>query len=163
MAPVKGVLPLHMVENPPYTIPSPGYKPVEGETIPRRHPKAKDGLVQKLPGNISTIYELLTSSGKKYANKPSVGSRKLLKTHTEVKKVPKVVNGEVQEVDKEWQFFELSDFSYLTYREYEKQVLEVGAGLRKLGLSQDDRVHLFATTRSVPIERRFVLVACANS
>lgn len=149
MSHLQGILPLHKVEKPPYTILSPGYKPVEGETIPRRHPKAKDGLIERPAPDVRTVYELLTKSGKKYANEPAVGSRKLLETHTELKKVSKVVDGEVRQVDKEWTFFELSDYTYLTYQEYEKQALEVGAGLRKLGLSSRDKVHLFATTRSV--------------
>jgi long-chain acyl-CoA synthetase len=98
---------------------------------------------------VGTVYELLTRSGKQYANEPAVGSRKLLEVHTEIKKVPKVVDGEVRQVDKEWQFFELSDYTFLTYKEYEAQALQVGAGLRKLGLEPHDKVHLFATTRLV--------------
>jgi long-chain acyl-CoA synthetase len=148
MSHLTGILPLHKVERPPYTIISPGYKPVEGETIPRRHPKAKNGLIERLP-EAGTIFELLARSGKQYANEPAVGSRKLLEVHKEVKKVPKVVDGEVQQVDKEWQFFELSDYTFITYKEYEAQALQVGAGLRKLGLEPKDKVHLFATTRSV--------------
>jgi long-chain acyl-CoA synthetase len=53
----------------------------------------------------------------------------------------------VQEVDKQWTYFELSGYSYLTFKEYETLVLQMGAGLRKLGLVKDDRIHLFASTR----------------
>ncbi|KAH8904344.1 acetyl-CoA synthetase-like protein [Coniochaeta sp. PMI_546] len=146
MAYLQGILPLHAVEKPPYTIESPGYAPVEGETIPRRHPKAKNGLLQRPAPDVATNFDLLRRSAKKYANEPAVGSRRLLETHKELKKVPKIVDGQVQEVEKEWTFFELSDYTYLTYREYETTVLQVGAGLRKLGLSPHDKVHLFGTT-----------------
>ncbi|RKU49215.1 hypothetical protein DL546_009220 [Coniochaeta pulveracea] len=146
MSHLTGIMPLYKVEKPPYSIISPGNKPVEGETIPRRHLKAKNGLVERPVPEVGTIYELLTRSGKQYANEPAVGSRKLLETHTEIKKVSKVVDGEVRQVDKEWQFFELSDYSFQTYSEYEMQALQVGAGLRKLGLEPHDKVHLFATT-----------------
>jgi long-chain acyl-CoA synthetase len=62
--------------------------------------------------------------------------------------VQKVVDGVTKEVDKEWTFFELSGFSFLTYSEYDKMVLQVGAGLRKLGLDPGDKLHVFASTSS---------------
>lgn len=146
MAYLQGILPLYPVEKPPYTIESPGYNPVEGETIPRRHPKAKNGLLERPAPDIATNFDLLRRSAKIYADEPAVGSRKLIETHKEVKKVPKIIDGHLQQVDKEWTYFELSPYTYLTYREYETLVLQVGAGLRKLGLSPHDKVHLFGTT-----------------
>lgn len=149
MAHFQGILPLHAVEKPPYTVEAPGYEPVEGETIPRRHPKAQNGLLERPAPDVTTVFDLLRRTAAKYAGEPAVGSRKLIKTHKELKKVPKVVDGQVREVDKEWTFFELSDYAYLTYAEYEALALQLGAGLRKLGLSPQDKVHLFATTRCV--------------
>jgi len=146
MAYLEGLLPLYTVQKGPYTVEAPGYEPVPGETIPRRHPKAKNGLLTRPAPEVSTNYDLLRRSADKYSNEPAVGSRKLLETHTELKKVTKLVDGQPKEVEKEWTFFELSDYSYLTYREYETLVLQVGAGLRKLGLSPHEKVHLFATT-----------------
>jgi long-chain acyl-CoA synthetase len=142
-----------MVQKPPFTIEAPGCEPVEGETIPRRHPKAKDGLVNLPAPDVTTTFELLKRSSEKYASEPAVGSRKLIKIHKEMKKVPKVVDGQVTEVDKEWTFLELSDYSYLTYSEYATMALQIGAGLRKLGLSPQDKLHLFAGTRLVSAQR----------
>jgi long-chain acyl-CoA synthetase len=146
MAYFEGSLPLYAVEKPPYTVEAPGYKPVEGETIPRRHPKAKDGLLERPSPDVATVFDLMRRGASKYPNEPAVGSRKLIKTHTEIKKVPKIVDGQTTEVDKEWTYFELSGYTYLTYVEYEALALQLGAGLRKLGLSPHDKVHLFATT-----------------
>jgi len=146
MAYLQGILPLHAVEKPPYTVEVPGYTPVEDETIPRRHPKAKDGLLERPSPDVSTVYDLLRRSAVKYAKEPAIGSRKLLNTHTKLKKVPKIVDGQVKEVEKEWIYFELSDYTYMTYVEYEALALQLGAGLRKLGLSPNDKVHLFAIT-----------------
>jgi long-chain acyl-CoA synthetase len=148
MAYLQGTLPYHPVEKPPYTVEAPDYQPVEGETIPRRHPKAKNGLLQRPAPEVATVFDLLRRSANNYASEPAVGSRKLLETHKELKKVPKIIDGQVHEVEKEWTFFELADYTYLTYREYETLVLQLGAGLRKLGLSPHEKVHLFATTRS---------------
>ncbi|KAL2174538.1 uncharacterized protein P884DRAFT_302417 [Thermothelomyces heterothallicus CBS 202.75] len=138
--------PLYKVQKPPYTIESPGYQPVEGETIPRRHPKAKDGLVERPAPGVNTTFDLLKRSVEHYGNEPAIGSRKLIKTHKEKKKVPKIVDGQTTEVEKEWTYYELSDYTYITYEEYFAQILQVGAGLRKLGLSPKDRLHIFATT-----------------
>ncbi|KAK3939082.1 long-chain-fatty-acid--CoA ligase 1 [Diplogelasinospora grovesii] len=146
MAYISGIMPLHMVQKPPFTVEAPDCSPVEGETIPRRHPKAKNGLLERPAPDVNTTYDLLRRSAEKYGSEPAVGSRKLLKTHKEKKKMPKIVDGQIVEVEKEWTYFELSDYSYQTYQEYYSMVLQVGAGLRKLGLSPKEKVHLFATT-----------------
>ncbi|KAK7976485.1 hypothetical protein PG989_014948 [Apiospora arundinis] len=143
---LEGVLPLHMVHKPPFSVQAPGELAKEGETAPFRHAKAKDGLIDKLDPDIGTIFELLKHSTEQYADQTAVGSRKLVKIHKEVKKVAKVVDGETKEVDKEWQYFELSPFTFTTYADYETLVFQVGAGLRKLGMVPGDIAHLFAST-----------------
>ncbi|KAK6086675.1 AMP-binding enzyme [Seiridium cupressi] len=142
----EGIMPLHFVQQPPFSVQSPGELAQDGETPPYRHSKAKDGLIEKPAPNVSTIYELVKNSAEKYSNKDAIGSRKLVKVHKETKKVDKVVDGQTKKVDKEWQYFELSGFSFLTYSEYEKLILQVGAGLRKLGLEPGDKLHIFAST-----------------
>ncbi|KAI4602932.1 long-chain fatty acid-CoA ligase [Pestalotiopsis sp. 9143b] len=132
----------------PFSIEVPDSKPVEGETIPRRHPLSKDGLISKPVDNISTVYELVRVSAEKFGNAKALGSRRLVRTHQETKKVKKIIDGQEQQVDKNWTFFELSSYEYITYHEYEKLVLNVGSGLRKLGMQKEDRVHIFAATSS---------------
>lgn len=77
-----------------------GQKPVEGETPIRRIPAAIPDLIAKPEPNISTTYELVRESVKKYGNAKAIGSRKLVRTHQETKKVKKMVDGEEREVDK---------------------------------------------------------------
>ncbi|OAQ73928.1 fatty acid activator Faa4 [Pochonia chlamydosporia 170] len=141
-----GIMPLNPVHKPPYTIEAPGYEKVPGETIPRRHPRAKNGLLSRPADDVQNIFDIVRHSARVYPNHQALGSRKLIELHKETKKVKKNVGGEVQEVDKEWQFFELSNYSYLTYKEYETRVLQLGSGLRKLGLTPENKLHLFATT-----------------
>lgn len=143
------VQPLYQVHKPPFTIEAPGYEKKEGETIPRRHPKAKDGLLEFPADDVRTVYDVLKRSARLYPDEPAVGSRKLIDLHKEKTKIQKNVDGQVKEVEKEWQFFELSPYSFLTYAETHKYVLQLGAGLRKLGLSKGSRLHLFATTQYV--------------
>ncbi|TRX96784.1 hypothetical protein FHL15_002090 [Xylaria flabelliformis] len=130
----------------PFSIESPGAPDIKGETKPRRHPLAKDGLITKPADNISTAYELMRVSVAKYGNAKCMGSRRLIRTHQETKKVKKIVDGKEQEVDKAWTYFELSPYEYITFNDYEALTLNVGSGLRKLGMEKGDRVHIFAAT-----------------
>jgi long-chain acyl-CoA synthetase len=143
-----GVMPLTQVRKPPFTIEAPGYEKVPGETIPRRHPAAKDGLLTKPADDVHTVFDIVRRSAREYPNHLAVGHRKLIELHKETKKVPKNVDGQVIEVDKEWQYFELTKFDFMTFKEYETLVLQLGSGLRKLGLNGGaSRLHFFATTR----------------
>lgn len=131
----------------PFTVEASGYEPVEGETIPRRHPNSKDKLTTTPSDDVTTIFDILKRSADKFGNAKAVGTRRLIKTHYENKKVKKTVDGVATEVDKKWTYYELSGYSYLSFVEYQKIVLDIGAGLRKLGLAKGDRLHLFAGTR----------------
>ncbi|EEU47461.1 uncharacterized protein NECHADRAFT_59265 [Fusarium vanettenii 77-13-4] len=141
-----GIMPLHHVHKPPFTIEAPGYEKVPGETIPRRHPMAKDGLISYPADDARTVFQFIQRSAKLYPNHHAVGSRKLINMHTEKKKIKKNVDGQVQEVEKEWSYFELTGFEYLTYTQYYERVLQLGSGLRKLGLTSEDKLHIFGST-----------------
>lgn len=130
----------------PYTVEASGYKKVEGETIPRRNVRTKDKLVESPDAETKTIYDVLRRSSKKYGNAKAVGKRRLVQMHEEVKKVKKTIDGKEQEVDKKWQYFELSPYDYMSFVEYEQLALKVGSGFRALGMNSPDRVHLFAAT-----------------
>ncbi|KAL9079343.1 MAG: hypothetical protein Q9157_001773 [Trypethelium eluteriae] len=134
------------VKKPPYTVEAPGYKQIKGETIPRRNVATKDGLKATPAEGVNTIYDIITYSSKKYGNAKAMGSRKLLKTHHEKKKIKKVIEGKEQEVEKVWSYFELSGYNYMSYVEYEKLVNQIGCGLRKLGMNSGDKLELFAAT-----------------
>lgn len=146
MAHTTGSFPLFAIQKPPYTVEVPGAQPVPGETIPRRHPKARDGLLERPSPDADTVFSLIRRSANKYTNEPAIASRSFIDIHKETKKVPKVVDGEVRQVEKEWAFFELSDYSYQTYGDYYQQLLKVGSGLRRLGLNRLDKLHIFAST-----------------
>lgn len=135
-----------MVKRPPFTVEASGYEPVDGETIPRRNPAAKDKLITRLDGDVATTYDILRRGAKKFGNAKCVGSRSLITTHVENKKVKKMVDGVEKEVDKKWTYFEMSGYSYMSFVEFEKYALQIGAGLRSLGLSKGSRVHLYAAT-----------------
>lgn len=130
----------------PFTVEVPGAKKVEGETIPRRNTKVKDGLKSTPDPEVKTVFDILKRSSAKYGNAKALGKRKLIELHTENKKVKKTVDGKETEVDKKWTYYELSDYEYMSFSEYEQLALNVGSGLRALGMKAEDRVHLFAAT-----------------
>ena len=131
----------------PFSVEASGYEPVEGETIPRRHPSSKDKLSTTPNEAVKTIFDILKYSADKFGNAKALGTRKVIRTHTENKKIKRTVDGETKEIDKKWTYFELSEYTYISFVEYEKMVLALGAGLRKIGMTQGDRLHLFAATR----------------
>lgn len=136
-----------MYQSGPFSVEASGYEPVKGETIPRRHPDSKDKLVATPSEDVTTIFDILKRSADKFGNAKALGSRKLIKTHHETKKVKKTVDGKTEEVNKDWSFFELSGYSYISFSEYERLALQMGAGLRKVGLMKGDCLQLFAATR----------------
>lgn len=123
-----------------------GFEKVEGETIPRRNAKTKDALRTTPADGVNTLYDLLRYASDKFGNAKAMGSRKIINTHEETKKIKKMVDGKQEEVDKKWTYFEMGPYKFISFVEFEKLALKVGAGLKKLGLEPQDRVHLFAST-----------------
>ena len=136
----------YMRAKPPFTVEASGYEQKDGETIPRRNPLAKDELFDRPSSDVSTTYENLKRSSKKFGNAKAIGSRKLVQEHVEVKKVKKMIDGNEQEVDKKWTFFELSGYEYMSFVEYENMVLDLGSGLAGLGLTKENKVHQYGAT-----------------
>ena len=130
----------------PYTAETPSHPKVDGETIPRRNTRTKDSLVLTPGDGVATLYDILTRSSKKFGNANALGSRKVVRTHDEVKKIKKTVDGKEEMVDKKWTYFELSEYQYMSFIEYERTAIQCGAGMRKLGMNKNDRLHIFAAT-----------------
>src|SRR4051812_41624292 len=145
----RAVMPLHMVTKGPFTIEDTSSGPAgPNETLPRRHPDARNGLLTHPAEGVNTLFDIITRSAELYPDRPAVGSRSLVRVHRETKQIPKVgADGATTMVDKEWTYFELSGYTWLTYTEYKDLVLALGCGLRKLGISRGKRIHFFASTR----------------
>ncbi|CAI6337224.1 unnamed protein product [Periconia digitata] len=127
----------------PYTVEADGAQKVAGETLPRRHPVAKHTLLHEPEPGIATVYDILVRSARKFADANAVGSRKVLNTHIETKKVK---NGQGELVDKKWTYYELSDYHYISFNDLKNRALRVGQALRKAGLKQNDRIAIYAAT-----------------
>lgn len=147
--PKKQILYPIATKKPPYSLQVPGVEKKPGEGIPRRHPLSIDALTTTPDPEVKTLYDIVVRGAKKYGDSECMGSRQLIKTHTEEKKVKKMVDGEEREVSKNWTFYEMSGYTWKSFVQYKVAVDTCGAGLRALGLVAADRVHIFAATRYV--------------
>lgn len=148
-SPKEGVIYPKMSLKPPFSVEVPGVVPKEGETAPRRHPAAKDGLIVRPAPDVATTFDIVRRGAEKFGNAKAIGSRRLIKIHVENKKVKKIIDGQQQEVEKKWTYFELSGYTYRSFIEYEITVIELGSAMRHLGLEKNSRIHLYGATRSV--------------
>ncbi|OCK74979.1 acetyl-CoA synthetase-like protein [Lepidopterella palustris CBS 459.81] len=130
----------------PFTAEVSGAEKADGETVPRRNVRTLDELKKTPHPDINTVFDILKWSSQKYGHEKALGKRKLIMIHEEVRKVRKKVDGKEQELDKMWQYYELSPYSYMSFVEYEQLALNAGSGFRALGLNSPDRVYVFAAT-----------------
>jgi long-chain acyl-CoA synthetase len=100
--------------------------------------------------DILTVYDLVRNAVEQWTNKDCLGSRSLVKQHSEEKIVTKFINGVETPVPKTWYYSELSPYQYRTYNELGIESGAIGAGLSKLGLKAGDKVGLYADTSYVP-------------
>ncbi|KAJ9659853.1 long-chain fatty acid-CoA ligase [Neophaeococcomyces mojaviensis] len=143
---VTGTVQPYMYRKGPFSVDASGYEVKKGETIPRRNRHARDELIAKPSAEVSTIYENFRRAAAKFGNAKAIGTRRIVKTHVENKKVKKMIDGKEQEVDKKWTYFELSGYEYMSFVEYEQLALAAASGLRNLGLQKDDKMHLYGAT-----------------
>lgn len=143
LSPQRSTLQPRNIKNGPYTVEVEDVAKVDGETIPRRHPLAKDRLHERPEPAVQTIFDILRQAAKKHGHADALGSRRVLDTHTETKKTK---DKEGKLVEKQWIYYELSDYSYLSYVQFEQRALLAGMAMRSLGLSQNDRIEIYGAT-----------------
>lgn len=120
-----------VIKSGPYTVEVEGVAKVDGETIPRRHSVAKERLHERPEPEVQTVLDILRQAAKIHGHAHALGSRRVLDTHTETKKTR---DKEGKLIQKQWTYYELSDYSYLSYVEFEQRALLAGMAMRSLGL-----------------------------
>jgi len=119
----------------------------KGEGRIRRNRVVGTGDLLSTPrDNVSTVYELLQYSAKKFGDKNCMGHRNVIKEHTEEKMFTKVVDGEERQIPKKWTYWELSPYIYRSFKQVGEESAALGSGLRNLGLNPGDRIELYAGT-----------------
>ncbi|KAI9309684.1 hypothetical protein BJ944DRAFT_280521 [Cunninghamella echinulata] len=118
----------------------------EGETEIRRSILAADELLKSPSPEVQNLFDILEYSATHYPDRNGFGYRKLEKTFHDEKEIKTIVNDKEVVQKKTWTYFQLSGYHYYTYAEALDTVKLIGFGLKHLGLSKGDRVHIFAST-----------------
>ncbi|CAO3629572.1 unnamed protein product [Cunninghamella echinulata] len=122
-----------------------GPEQLNGGRIRRSH--LSPGALLRIPDTtVHTLYDVLIYAKKKYGDKNALGYRSIEKIIKEEKQVKKIVNGEEVMETKTWNYFQLSPYKYLSYKEIANEALFLGAGYAHLGLSEKAKVEIFAPT-----------------
>lgn len=121
----------------------------EHETAPRRNSKnAKEALVRPLGYSCSTVYEFAMEAFGKGGNREAISWREVIEVHEEKKMVTKKICGKEQQVEKTWQYYELTPYRHNTYKELTSIMHDLGRGLVKIGVKpgQVEKLHIYAST-----------------
>eukprot|EP01100_Stratorugosa_tubuloviscum_P000594 TRINITY_DN112_c0_g1_i1.p1 TRINITY_DN112_c0_g1~~TRINITY_DN112_c0_g1_i1.p1 ORF type:complete len:691 (-),score=333.19 TRINITY_DN112_c0_g1_i1:98-2170(-) len=112
-------------------------QPIQGESAIYRNIKAQN-LVNGIPG-YSSLHDLLKKATEKYEDKKCLGARPLVK----IVKEDKVIDG----VTKQWEYFQLGDYKWYSYKKTLKKCMKFGSGLVSLGVKRGDVIGIFEETR----------------
>lgn len=122
----------------------------ESETAPRRAKRFANGpLTRPLDYKSSTIYEFLTevveNNGK---NNNAMGWRELIDITEENKLITKIIDNKETKIEKNWLYFNLSNYKYITYKQLFDNVHNLGSGLRLLSSDTNPilKLHIYAST-----------------
>lgn len=118
----------------------------DGEGRARRCFIDPEKLVEGKDAEIRTVWDIIQRSGRLFPDQNGFGYRTLIQEHVDEKEVTKMVKGKEVKEMKKWTYYEMSDYEYLSYREIEQQVRQVGSGLRSLGMEKGKMFNIFAAT-----------------
>ncbi|KAI9246919.1 hypothetical protein BDA99DRAFT_609444 [Phascolomyces articulosus] len=111
-----------------------------GETPIRRSILAPFELMKTPAVGVETLYDVLQYAASSYKHRNAFGYRQLEQVFVEEKLVPG------SEKPKQWKYYQFSPYHHYTYLEAVDLTRMLGAGLRKLGMKKNDKLHIFAST-----------------
>ncbi|KAJ3128803.1 long-chain fatty acid-CoA ligase [Physocladia obscura] len=128
-------------------VPLPGTESV-GATPIYRNTKSATLTTTPAPG-IDTVYDIIERGFSTRGSVEAFGQRRVVQIVEEAKLVTKKLpgGGQVQET-KTWKYFELSPFEWLTWSQAEVRIRAYAAAYRHLGMRPNDKLTIFADTRS---------------
>lgn len=121
----------------------------EHETAPRRNvTNAKEPMIRPAGYSCDTVYEFAMEAFGKGGNRQAMAWRDVVEIHEEKKMVTKRIGGKEQQVEKTWQYFELTPYRHSTYKELITIMHDLGRGLVKIGVKpgQQEKLHIYAST-----------------
>lgn len=122
---------------------------VSGEGQVRRSVLAQEEIVDTPAQGVHTLYDVLQYSVKRRGDKHALGYRNLEKMVSEEKEVVKIIDGVETKQKKTWNYFQLSPYQFITFKQMSETVHHIGSGLAHLGLPAKAKIEIFAPTRFV--------------
>jgi len=119
-----------------------------GETTVRRNSSCPHALTDAPHPSIHTIFDLVQFNARRWGDGSCFGTRKVIKVHRETL-ATNIHGKEDLAPERETLFWELGPYEYRTYNEVAREGLDLGGGLRRMGLSKGDRVNIYADTSYV--------------
>ncbi|KAG6898946.1 hypothetical protein C0993_002428 [Termitomyces sp. T159_Od127] len=116
----------------------------EGGT--RRLANTCETLITQPTAGVATVYDVLQYSTRVHGNHRALGWRDVIKVHEEKKEVKKVLGDKEVVETKTWKYFQLSDYKYISFIEFEAMVANVALTLLDLGLTPDHVFNIYAQT-----------------
>lgn len=120
---------------------------VEGETRIRRLAKSADKLVTQPLEGIDTVYDIIQYAARTHGTHDAFGYRDIIDIVEEEKEVKKMVGGKEVTEMKKWKYFHLSDFKFLSFLDVQEAVSEIGRAFVDLGITTNDIVNVYSSTR----------------
>ncbi|GAA5983721.1 hypothetical protein JCM11641_001727 [Rhodosporidiobolus odoratus] len=117
-----------------------------GQSRTRRYHATADKLVDSPSPEVKVIADLLAHSVKTRPDNEAVGWREVVQVHIEEKEVTKNVGGKEVKEKKSWQYFELSPYKTMTYRELGAHVKDAASALVKLGHTRETIFNIYSQT-----------------
>lgn len=120
-----------------------------GETAPRRKASQKLASVERpSDSKATTLPEFIEECFKRNGDRDAMAWRDLLDIHVETKKVTKIIDGEQKKIDKDWIYYEMGPYNFITYPKLLQLVKNYSKGLLELGLlpDQQSKLMIFAST-----------------
>ncbi|KZP04981.1 acetyl-CoA synthetase-like protein [Athelia psychrophila] len=112
----------------------------------RRLAITKDSLITQPQEGLETTTDLVDFAARTHGAKNAFGWREITQVHREEKDVKKIMGGEEKTEKKQWQYFELSDYKYISFVEVQTRVSELARGLVTCGITSDNIFNMYAST-----------------
>ncbi|KAG6873157.1 hypothetical protein C0995_002315 [Termitomyces sp. Mi166 len=103
-------------------------------------------LITQPTDGVQTVYDVLQYSARVHGNYRALGWRDIIKVHEEKKEVKKVVGDKEVVEKKTWKYFELSDYKYISFVEFEVMVANIARALLDLGFTSGHVFNIYAQT-----------------
>ncbi|KIY67621.1 long-chain-fatty-acid-CoA-ligase [Cylindrobasidium torrendii FP15055 ss-10] len=112
----------------------------------RRLAITADRLVTQPFEGLDTLPDIIDYAARTFGSRDAVGWREVVDVITEEKEVKKVVGGNEVTEKKQWKYFQLSPYTFISAIEFKQRIVDTAKGLLALGIGSSDIFNVYANT-----------------